>query len=209
MRLLASGRDADVFALDDDRVLRRCRHGQSVSDREVSIMRHLWRLDYPVPRVLDVDGGDLVMQRLHGPTLMEAVFAGDAGGGRVLADLHNRLHAVPAPAWLGDGQSVLHMDLHPLNVIVTENGPHVVDWSNAQAGDPALDVADMVVITRSVSAEKLGFPEFESRRDDLLAQFLAYVDHDPTPRIDAAATKRLTDPNFNERERDRMRALLA
>jgi aminoglycoside phosphotransferase (APT) family kinase protein len=64
---------------------------------------------------------------------------------RTLADLHVRLHELAAPEFLwpapvGVGDRVLHMDLHPLNVIVSPKGPFVIDWANACRGDPLVDV---------------------------------------------------------------------
>ncbi len=63
-----------------------------------------------------------------------------------LADLHHGLHALPAPDFLtrapvGDGDRILHLDLHPLNVIMSPKGPVVIDWARACRGDPAVDVA--------------------------------------------------------------------
>ena len=36
---------------------------------------------------------------------------------------------------------MLHLDLHPLNVIVGPKGPVVIDWTSACSGDPNIDVA--------------------------------------------------------------------
>ncbi len=47
MELIASGRDADVWALDAERVLRRYRNGRDM-DREASVMRHAAAHGYPV-----------------------------------------------------------------------------------------------------------------------------------------------------------------
>ena len=68
------------------------------------------------------------------------------GQGRVLADLHRQLHTLAAPDWMpdapvGQGDRLLHLDLHPLNVIMSPKGPVVIDWTNACRGDPAVDVA--------------------------------------------------------------------
>lgn len=205
MELLASGRDADVYALDDHRVLRRLRHG-AVSVREVDIMRYVSQAGYPVPRVHDVDGTDVVMDRLHGPTMGEAM--GDGGiaeHAKALADLHNRLHAMRPPNWLGDGAAILHMDLHPLNVILTETGPYVIDWCNARTGEPALDTADMVVLLASVSAAAVPVPGFAEVRNELITQFLRRVDHDPVPVLREAAQARLRDPNLSADEQVALR----
>jgi aminoglycoside phosphotransferase (APT) family kinase protein len=60
--------------------------------------------------------------------------------------LHRDLHAIEAPDWadeapLGRGERLLHLDLHPLNVMLGPKGPVVIDWTNACRGDPAVDVA--------------------------------------------------------------------
>ena len=34
----------------------------------------------------------------------------------------------------------MHLDLHPLNVIMAERGPVVIDWTNAARGDGLTDV---------------------------------------------------------------------
>jgi aminoglycoside phosphotransferase (APT) family kinase protein len=63
----------------------------------------------------------------------------------VLADLHHRLHEIPAPAALASpfarGDRVLHLDLQPANVILTTRGPVVLDWGWAAAGPPEVDEA--------------------------------------------------------------------
>ena len=35
---------------------------------------------------------------------------------------------------------MLHLDLHPLNVIIGSACPVVIDWTSAASGDPALDI---------------------------------------------------------------------
>jgi aminoglycoside phosphotransferase (APT) family kinase protein len=67
-----------------------------------------------------------------------------------LADLHDQLHAIPAPAWLRrldpDGDAILHLDLHPMNVMITARGPVVIDWTNAARGNALTDVAVSYVL---------------------------------------------------------------
>jgi thiamine kinase-like enzyme len=65
--------------------------------------------------------------------------------GKTLARLHAQLHEIAAPDFLppapiGRGDRVLHLDLHPLNVMVGPKGATVIDWTNASAGEPELDV---------------------------------------------------------------------
>jgi thiamine kinase-like enzyme len=67
---------------------------------------------------------------------------------RLLARRHAVVHAVPALEWLpmpfgeGDGAPVLlHRDLHPQNVILTADGPRIIDWEGAARGPAVADVA--------------------------------------------------------------------
>ncbi|MDQ0952848.1 aminoglycoside phosphotransferase (APT) family kinase protein [Streptomyces phaeochromogenes] len=134
-RLLGSGRTADVYALDDhhdhhdhnglgDRgrpgggawVLRRYRDGYGDAPAEAAVMEYVRAHGYPVPRVRAADARtDLVMERLYGPTLVEAVAAGQltAGeAGSALARLLRDLHAIPARRSTDPAVRVLHLDLH-------------------------------------------------------------------------------------------------
>ena len=104
---------------------------------------------YPVPAVEEVsaDGAELVMERIEGPLMMTVLGRRPwtvRQHGTTLADLHRRLHEIPAPDWVagfGDGDRLLHLDLHPLNVIISPKGPVVIDWPSAARGDGATDVA--------------------------------------------------------------------
>src|SRR5580693_1192815 len=138
--LLGAGRAADVFDIGNGRVLRRYRTSIDAGP-EAEMMRHLDEAGFPVPKVYDTDGPDLVMERLDGRDMLAELgrkpwLAGRHG--RLLARLHNRLHQIHAPdGWpgtLGSGHAVQHLDLHPGNVMLTSRGPVVIDWTNARAG---------------------------------------------------------------------------
>jgi aminoglycoside phosphotransferase (APT) family kinase protein len=148
--LLASGRDADIFEYGPGLVLRRTRDGRSLA-QEAQTMEYLHAQGFPVPALEEIgdDGTDLVMERIDGPSMVEALERRPWSvrrQARVLADLHQRLHEVApadflAPAPVGRGDRILHLDLHPLNVILGPRGPVVIDWTNACRGDPCVDVA--------------------------------------------------------------------
>ncbi|OPG01157.1 phosphotransferase enzyme family protein [Streptomyces sp. GKU 895] len=147
-RLIGSGRASDVYEVDEDWVLRRDREGYADALAEAAVMEHLRRYGYPVPEVrLDASSrSDLVMRRLHGPTMLAAFAAGriDAReAGAVLARLLRQLHAVPG--------RIVHLDLHPDNVMLTDDGPYVIDWANAEEGDPGLDWGMSAVILAQVA----------------------------------------------------------
>ncbi len=119
--------------------------------REAHVMEYVRALGYPVPAVEDVsnDGLSMVIQRIEGVDMVAMMGKRPwviPRLGRVLADLHRRLHELAAPGWLHDspfgrGDRLLHLDLHPLNVMMSPRGPVVIDWTNACRGDPAVDVA--------------------------------------------------------------------
>ena len=219
--LLGQGRDADVYALDDTRVLRRYRDpSHSNTLLEAKAMEYLASRGYPVPRVHEVTDTELVMDRLHGPTLMQAWQQRPwrlTHYARELAALHDRLAAVPAPDWLpaprifrdsdpGGTGSVLHLDLHPLNVILTpDRGPVVIDWTNASAGDPAFDLARTLV---TVGTADLPHGPAAAARRWFLATLRRAAASDPRPRMADAARAKLADPNRTETEAARMRAII-
>lgn len=185
--IIGSGRDADVYALNDKWVLRRNRDGRS-QRREAVVMAHLHSHGYPVPGIHPARGDDpaeLIMERVVGPTLLDAVLAGDVDVvevGAVLAELLTRLHAVPLPpreaSGGGGGSSdddgevgaILHLDLHPLNVIRTSGGPVVIDWSNTGEGPPARDWAMSALILAEVAVAD---SELAPAADELLSALLA------------------------------------
>jgi len=195
----AAGRDADVYAIDDQWVLRRYRNGYPVGD-EADFMRHVAKYDYPVPAVREVAGPDMVIQRLNGPTLADAAIAGDLSGaqlGEIHADLHRRLHAIPAPSGT-PGRVVVHGDLHPLNVIATDDGPVVIDWRNAEEGTPEFDIAMTAIICAQVALDP-AYAELTPLVREALATYLANS-IDPTPGLPAALRARGNNPTLTPAE---------
>jgi aminoglycoside phosphotransferase (APT) family kinase protein len=196
----AAGRDADVYALSDGLVLRRSRDGHDVSE-EAATMRHAGRHGYPVPAVHQVAGPDMVLQRLDGPTAFEAALDGQLSGvelGTLLADLHRRLHDLPSPS--GDaGLSLIHCDFHPQNVILTADGPMVIDWRNAGEGVAEFDIAMTAVILGQVALD----PAFGEQKDAVLETLLAYLrgSVDPSAQLDAALARRDVDRGITAEER--------
>jgi len=191
---IAAGREADVFALDDARVLRRYRDGRDVTD-EAHLMAYIGSLGFPVPEVFGADGPDLVMERLTGPTMAQALLARDLGlaeGARILADLLARLHDLPPrpPGAAGSGfdlgalpESILHLDLHPENVMLTGRGPVVIDWRDATTGPADLDTAFTALILAQVAIGAIAHP-LGAAAGDMLDHFVRMAPGDPARLLD-------------------------
>lgn len=179
LQLIARGRDTDVFDRGDGTVLRRYRiaEGADVEQdawfdtaSEARLMLHLEEVGYPVPHVVDADGPDLVMERIAGGTVLDELMHEPRQYrryGRLLGELHERLHRIQAPSWLrrahgvpsstaqdaGGDVVVTHGDLHPSNIILSERGPVVIDWTSAAAGWAEVDAATTVILTLGADLE--------------------------------------------------------
>jgi aminoglycoside phosphotransferase (APT) family kinase protein len=197
MKPIGAGRASQIFDLGDGRVLRR----GGDPPREAGVMRHVAAHGYPVPEVLEVREDALVLELIDGPTMLQDLFRRPSGFRRhaaLLAGLHQRLHEIEAAD--GDGRQ-LHMDLHPENVILSAEGPVVVDWTNACSGEPALDVA----MTWVIAATSGGV-----RGRLFVRAFLPHFDADEIRRaLPVAADLRLRDPNVTESEKRAVRRLIA
>lgn len=60
---------------------------------------------------------------------------------------------------LSPGDGLCHLDLHPGNVIVTAEGPRLVDWSGAVRAPAALDLACIHVLLSELGPEVADDPE--------------------------------------------------
>jgi aminoglycoside phosphotransferase (APT) family kinase protein len=183
--LIGSGRAADVYDLGDGTVLRRYRSIHPDLELEARIMRYVAERGYPVPAVHSVDGSDLIMDRIDGESMFDRLSAAPwkvVSYARVLARLQQRLARIEAPAWMladtadvSHPQSVLHLDLHPMNVIMSTGGPIVIDWTNAAGGpagfDGALTYVAVATFGTETNVERIGqrvfaqgFRRFRGRR---------------------------------------------
>jgi Ser/Thr protein kinase RdoA (MazF antagonist) len=198
--LLGSGREADIYAIDEQRVLRRYRRGDDVT-AEAELMRHLAGLGYPVPYVHSAAGHGMIMDRLDGPTMTEAFAAGRLGvdeGATMLAGLHRRLHELPARRGRAPGDRILHRDLHPDNVMLTGDGPVVIDWHNAAEGPPAVDICLTAIIMAQVGADP-AHPH-AAIVAGFLSVFLAHAGDNPLAGLDEALEIRRADPALSPAE---------
>jgi aminoglycoside phosphotransferase (APT) family kinase protein len=218
-RLIGTGRAADVYDIGDGRVLRRYRVEHD-SSMEAECMRTAAAAGYPVPEVFDAAGRDLVMERLEGPTMLKML--GDrpwryASMADQLADLHSRLEALPVDGrgvrvQLEPAECLVHLDLHPGNVVLTPRGAVVIDWSNVGMGPRGADVATTWILLTIGEADDISpalRPFVGALRRRLLAGFLRGVER-PRPEVmRAAGDLRLDDVrNLRPSEVAALRAFL-
>jgi Ser/Thr protein kinase RdoA (MazF antagonist) len=203
---LASGRTADVFAVDERRVLRRYRSEADVAG-EAAVMAHVEARGFPVPKVYEAGGRDMVLERLSGPTMRDAFVVGALGldaGARILAGLHADLHAIPARLSAGPADRVLHLDLHPENVLLSPRGPVVIDWCNATDGPPDLDLAQTALIMAEVAVDEEH--PLAPYAGQFLTAFLRHARWRPPGMLDRALEYRRRDPVLSAAEIDRLPA---
>ena len=184
------GRGSSITDLGNGTILR----VGGLPEREAPIMELARSCGFPIPRVHEVRPDALVLERIAGPTMGQAMARSPWAlrrHVRTLAELHERLHAIPF-----DGGCLLHLDLHPDNVLISPVGPVVIDWTNARGGDPAADVAMTWVILETSA----GLP------GRLLARlFRRTVGRDAIQRgLTEARAYRLSDPNVRGDEKERV-----
>lgn len=195
-----------MFIRSDGLLVKRTRTGRDLR-REAEMMMYLSGHGIPVPRVFEATEDELVMQYVPGPRMSEEIgrkpwLAGSLG--EELADLHHRLDVIAAPDFLeGDGH-LLHLDLHPGNVVLGPEGPVVLDWASAGKGDRRLDVALSWV---SLAVAHLA-PVMKLTRWRFLRSFMANVDPEAKNAIPEAARIRLARHDRDPRERAALQKLM-
>ena len=219
--LIGTGRSADVYDVGDGKVLRRYRAPSPGLDNEVRVMR--WVADHGirVPHVYDLGpehivGRDLLMEHIDGLTMLEDFDRRPwmlLSHIRTLVKVQRAVNAVPAPDWMSPpsgpivtgGDAVLHLDLHPMNVMISPDGPVVIDWTNAAGGPPGFDAALTYV---EMSTFELTSPRDRVAQTITNAAFKRWSGADQIDAfLVAACDHRLADPVITPGERAATAAL--
>jgi aminoglycoside phosphotransferase (APT) family kinase protein len=218
--LIAQGRSAEIFEYGDGKVLRRLRDGRSVPEHEPIVMRAVRAAGYPVPEVFEVDGGDMVIERVAGVDMVKDIERRPWRArryGAMLADLHRRLSDIPidvdeVPAEYGAPEVYVHGDLHPMNVILTDKGPVVIDWEGARVGPRDADVAITWMLMEIGEVDDVPWhlkPIVNLVRAQLLAAFLRGVPKPSKETVRAAGDYRLNrDRNMRPTEQERIKQFI-
>ncbi len=211
-RELAAGRDGKIFEFGPGRVLRRTSRERSLA-YEANVMELARGFGVPVPRVHELRANDteLVMDRIDGPSMLDWMLKGPwrmRAGAQILGELHDAVHKIPANSWLHDagdgGDRLVHLDLHPLNVMMGRDGPVLIDWTNAARGKPGTDIAMtwMLLSTGEAPASPVLQRVVAGFRKWFVQSFLRTVDR--AAAVEAmpyAFELHLCDPNLTESER--------
>ncbi|MCB0022914.1 MAG: phosphotransferase, partial [Caldilinea sp.] len=65
---------------------------------------------------------------------------------------HLRERALHRLDRLPGGAAICHGDFHPDNIVMTAQGPVIIDWMTATSGNPAADVARTMLLFRTADA---------------------------------------------------------
>ena len=203
-----------MYDQGDGTVLRRYRTEHEV-ELEARAMTWVSGQGVRAPAVHDARGRDLLMERVHGPTMLEDLDQRPwmiVRHSRTLARLQRQVNDLVAPDWyphaagVPDGDRVAHLDLHPMNVLLGPDGPVIIDWTNTSRAPEPFDAAMTFVLmstfetagVRDRIGQRLAVRTFSrSRGRSLVRDSLA----------DACAY-RLRDANVTAGERARVQQLL-
>jgi len=191
LKKIAGGGQAEIYALDEGRVLRVMRNPDDAGllQREMISMQALFRQGVHVPEVFGLTEADgrpaLVMQRIDGVSMMEIIRREPFGMKRhaeKLAELQAGLSKCKAPEGavssvsmarhfldnnaaltyeqkkflkelidgLPEGDSLLHGDFQPGNVLVSGGKSYLIDWVRASRGQVISDIAHTYILMKSV-----------------------------------------------------------
>ena len=215
-----------MYDIGHGRVLRRYRDQRPAAWvlREAEVMTHARAHGVLVPEVFDVTGSDIVMERASGPTMLDVLgrrpwtVRAQAG---LLARLHAAVHRVPPLDWLPapfaddardlDGQAsvLLHRDLHPQNVILTPDGPRIIDWEGAARGPALADVGMtwVIIVFSEVPGPRLRAAAVRPVQARMGRAFLRAAGPADRHWLEIAVRHRLRDPNLLPSERARLERL--
>lgn len=185
--------------------------------REAQALQILEKTQVPSPALAKVlSPSSIVIERVDGPTMLEDVISRPwtlTRHAKNLARLHRALGSITAPDnWekVTEGNSLVHLDLHPGNVKLRNGKPVVINWNRASRGSPAFDAAVTYVILRTADSRIAGSRRLvvSSLRSRFAQAFIKeFGAAEVQDHITEAAELRLLDQNLPNNEREAVFAL--
>lgn len=205
--LLAQGGHAKIYLIGEHFVVRRLKEFQGHYPN-ADLIAYLNEKNFPTAMLHEVRNDMLVMERLHGPTLLQELLAQEislAEGVRIIAQFHNKLRALTTPDFeLSQGaakpdHAVLHMDIHPGTIVITQAGPRLVDWEDARFGPPQLDIASTALIFAMLASSP---GELQAGSASMFRKFSRQVGSEFVPFLEEAALIRATQLQDSTEEKE-------
>ncbi len=205
--VIGQGRASVIYDLGDGTVLRRYINSRHSAEPEAAAMRLAAAAGVPVPVVHSAVGPEIRMELVPGRTMLSDLVDHPHRAetyGRELAALHRSLDHVQ-PAARSDLRLV-HGDLHPGNVVMSERGPVLLDWTNYRFAQRVLDLAlTWLILACFEPIEVNPLTPFSRLRGPLLDGFLGAVDRSAaTASLVDAANIRHADPATTPAEHARI-----
>ncbi len=215
---LAEGRTGEIFAWDEDKILKLYHESASPGESEQEAVHASIAYDSGLntPAVIDTVTIDnrqgIIFERVHGVTMLEAIIAQPQqliSYAHLLAalqvDMHTRTTSkLPSQRHrlqrkiesvselvletkaailtdldqLPEDNAICHGDFHPENILLTTEGPVILDWVDAAQGSPLVDIARTTLLLRVGELP----PSMNERRRQKVAEirhrfYEAYIEH--------------------------------
>ena len=214
--LIGIGSEWELRHYGPDHVIRTSPHGSDLS-REAEALETVGSAGFPAPELSErLTPSSIVIERIDGPTMLEDLTSRPWTLNRHaknLARLHKALGSIGAPSsWEGvsEGESVVHLDLHPGNIKMSNGTPVVLNWGRSARGSSSFDAAVTYVILRTAESRnnRLARLLISSLRKRFANVFIKeFGVTEVLSHVREAAELRLLDTNLSVAEREAVFAL--
>ena len=214
--LINVGSESELRHYGPNHVVRTSTHDSDLS-REAETLEILAEAGFPAPKLEKrLSSSSMVMERIDGPTMLEDLISRPwtlTKHAKNLARLHRALGKVSAPPeWdrVSEGDSIVHLDLHPATIRINNGRPVVLNWSRSACGCAAFDAAVTYVILRTSESDnrRLGRLLITSLRKRFAKIFIKeFGAGEVLTHVREAAELRLLDTNLSVSEREAVFAL--
>ena len=214
--LIGIGSEWEVRHYGPDHVIRTSTQDKDLS-REAEALEVVGSAGFPAPELSEkITPSSIVIERIDGPTMLEDLTSRPwmlNRHAKNLARLHKALgNIVAPPSWEGvsEGESVVHLDLHPGNIKISNGSPVVLNWGRSARGSSSFDAAVTYVILRTAESKngrlnRLLISGLRKRFANIFIKEFGAAE--VLDRVREAAELRLLDSSLSVAEREAVFAL--